>query len=592
MKSTITNAADITVLGVIDNTYKTGGGSVSLAGTVVIASKGPVGSVVKITGDEWSDIFGTPLPKKSTGMEGLRHLADAAEACDAVNVVRVVADDAKYPYITFSHSNERGIWESDVDYNVGDIVTTYPEGDSVSVCKIRCVKSHRSAEDDEPTCDEPGIEWEPYEGLDINDAEWDPAGDESYVTYAASSYGEALPALGGAMMIVKPKDGDPSVNRSICFENIDTENERFDIVFYDKDSLGQTYKLESLTVSPNVDAVDDMGVTAYVESVFEIYSEYFECDWNEDAGFDSVLATITGLSKFGFSFTGGTNGGEPTTENWKSAWKLLKNEQVETTMLFAAGNYDSTVLQEIADIADFKHCASFADVPGYLPESSALEWVTAAGIKSRHMRMYYSPYSATDEWRGGKTVWGVSGAAAAAKANGNANYSGATPGVHYAPAGPKRATLSRTGIKTLFPEQIIDRDDFYDARINPVVANSSGGASIDDDLTLHYQQNYSRFGWVNDILDYIDHRFVEAASYAKFEPDGLTYEILTDLVTEILDSLVTSGALVTPREPDRDGTSPYVLTIKQLEIDLWHVQWDICPSGAARRIAGQPVLVK
>ena len=77
----------------------------------------------------------------------------------------------------------------------------------------------------------------------------------------------------------------------------------------------------------------------------------------------------------------------------------------------------------------------------------------------------------------------------------------------------------------------------------------------------------------------------------KFEPDGLTREGLTRLTTDILEDLVTSGALVTPRDPDY-GTKPYILTIEQLEIDLWQVTWEICPTGAARRIAGQPKLIR
>jgi hypothetical protein len=144
----------------------------------------------------------------------------------------------------------------------------------------------------------------------------------------------------------------------------------------------------------------------------------------------------------------------------------------------------------------------------------------------------------------------------------------------------------------LFPDDILDRDALYDARLNPVIVSPNGGAVVDDCLSLHYKSNYSRFVWVNRILNYIDHRFVEAAACAKFEPDGLTYEILHRLTKEILDDLVISGALVPPRDPSSDGTEPYILTVKQLEIDLWQVTWEICPTGAARRIAGQPKMIK
>lgn len=39
MKSTITNAAEITVLEPIDNNYKTGGGDISVGGCLVVASR-------------------------------------------------------------------------------------------------------------------------------------------------------------------------------------------------------------------------------------------------------------------------------------------------------------------------------------------------------------------------------------------------------------------------------------------------------------------------------------------------------------------------------------------------------------------------
>ena len=54
---------------------------------------------------------------------------------------------------------------------------------------------------------------------------------------------------------------------------------------------------------------------------------------------------------------------------------------------------------------------------------------------------------------------------------------------------------------------------------------------------------------------------------------------------------MTSGALVPPRD-ESYGESPYIIEIEQLEIDLWQVTWKVCPTGAARRISGQPWLIK
>ena len=111
-------------------------------------------------------------------------------------------------------------------------------------------------------------------------------------------------------------------------------------------------------------------------------------------------------------------------------------------------------------------------------------------------------------------------------------------------------------------------------------------------MVQHYESNYLRFGWINDVLDYIDHRFLEAASQVKFEPDGLTQEALYEQTKTIMDELVISGGLVPPRDLENDGTSPYIVTVTQVEIDLWQVEWAVCITGSARRIAGQPRLIR
>ena len=62
IKNTITNAADISIFELIDNNYKTGGGPVSVAGTVVMASRGPVGRIFQVTNETWESKLGKPLP--------------------------------------------------------------------------------------------------------------------------------------------------------------------------------------------------------------------------------------------------------------------------------------------------------------------------------------------------------------------------------------------------------------------------------------------------------------------------------------------------------------------------------------------------
>jgi hypothetical protein len=293
------------------------------------------------------------------------------------------------------------------------------------------------------------------------------------------------------------------------------------------------------------------------------------------------------------SFSGGTNGSDPTSQDWLNAWDLLRNERdIPLFLLFAAGNYDETVIANCIDIAETRHVSFFFDVPYYMDADASMKWLEASGLSSRQAAAYYNPFSARDEWYGGQTAWGVSGAVCAACAKGDINFTGSTPGVHYSPAGYLRAKLGRTNIKPLFPETVINRDDFYTARLNPVMIWGDGGAVIDDSLTLHFMQNYSRFVWVNRIANYIDYRFLELAKQYKHEPDGIMRNGLKKGIKYILDELVTSGALSKPREPEVDGDQPYRFTVVQQEIDLWIVNWWFCPTGSARRIAGQPTLIK
>lgn len=625
MKNIITNAAEITVLKLIDNIYKTGGGPVSVGATVIVSSKGPVGVATKVYEGTWEGIFGSPLPKKSSFMEGLRHLADAAKECSSVNVVRVVKSDAKFPSLLVKLINYHGAWVEGHSYVVGDIVVS-------NSIKFICTTAHTAAATG-PTS-QSHTNW----GIFTTTLE---VGQTSATN--GHPYGTVLSLGNGYVLELWPIDGDPSINRSFEIVNVITEkgdwatatkyevndvitvtggrlictaehtsssdntptmavpttswkvykgeyDQRFTLNIYDKDENGIEYTLETYLVGINPTDKDDLGRPAFIETVVEQNSDRFRCNIDESLTWNAIKDSLKYATKT--TFVGGTNGSDPETEDFVAAWNLFRNESIGCDLMFAAGVYDEDVLANCFDIADTRHCSFFFDVNPNLQSDQAMAWIKGLGVESRHARAYYAPFSANDKWYHGKTVWGVSGEAVAAKCRGIQNYTGATPGVHYTPAGINRGTLTRTGIKLLYPDDVVDRDDFYDARINPVVAGNSGGAVIDDDLTVWYKQNYSRFGWVNDIADYIDHRFVEGAAYMKFEPDGLTRTGLTKMTKEILDQLVTSGALVPPRDPTQDGTAPYILTVVQQEIDLWLVTWDFCPTGAARRIAGQPRLIK
>lgn len=579
MKSTITNAAEITVLEPIDNNYKTGGGDISVGGCLVVASKGKPFTPMAVYGGTTNleDKFGSPLPKKAMGMEGLRHVHDAAEECSYVNVVRVVnALGYRFPSLTFliAYDSEQE-WADAAAYTAGMVVSKDGQ-------KWLCATDHTATAENAPSV-EGGQEWLPFTGHSIA---------------STHRYDEAVVVEDGAFMTLYPIDGDESKNRRIQIWDVDSEAKRFTIKILDKDAMGEDYVLESHIVGVDEDDTDDMGMSAYAETVLERDSSLFRCDFLEGTTWEQVEPVLkavesTRVKEQDFCFEGGTSGGDPTISDWQLGVNVFRNERIALNLLFAAGIYEPDVIVSLDSVANERHLPFFYDVPPQLKYAEAIAWNSDIGLKSRHARAYYSPYSANDQWRGGKTVWGVSGAMAAAKARCNKIVTvGSTPGVHYAPAGENRGYLSRTGLAQLFPEDLLNRDALYEARINPVVPLRSGGCGADDDLTQWFKTNYLRFGWINDVLDYIDHRFYEGASQVKHEPDGLTKTALTNMMVDIMEQLVTSGALVTPRDPDRDGISPYELNIEQLEIDLWKVTWSVCITGAARRIVGQPKLIK
>ena len=631
MRSVITNVAGITILPLKDYTHKVGGGAVSIGATAVLASKGLPGVVHAVTRQTWEQVFGIPLPKNATGMEGLRHLDDALEECDYCNVVRVVGSDARFPDISIKFVADKGSWAQETDYAVGDVVEI-TGGD-----KLRCIQAHTSGTA-EPTG--PDTNWEAY-------ADPSETGNQAY--------GTAITVGDGYLLSVYPVDGDPSTERKfeivslvadkgawaqetayakgdlatlstgeklLCIKSHTSgtteptaasprpywkvfaqADKRFKINFYgpedtnrlDTFSAGDTSEtpVETHIVGVSTSDKDAMGRSAFIETVLEEQSNRFRAVFNADYGWDDIQFALSEMDSKKVAFSGGTNGSEPTTEEWKDAWSLFENEGIPAYLMFAAGNYDEEVIAHVMGIARTRHVNFFFDIDPRKTPAQAIDWLLEAGVENRQSAVYYSQFAANDSWYGGKTIWGVSGAAVAACARGNKNYSGAVPGVHYSPAGEKRAKLSRTGATHIHPNNPITdpiREEFYEARINPVIPGANGGAVIDDALSLHYESNYSRFVWVNRIGNYIVHLFHEGAQQLKHEPDGITYRGLDRLMKNILEPMVTAEALSSPRE-DGYGTEPYTYEIVQNEIDLWTVTWSFCPTGSARRIAGQPRLI-
>lgn len=275
MKSTITNAAEITVLQPIDNNYKTGGGDNTVSGAVVVARKGRPFTAYKVYGATGSlvNYFGKPLAKKTQGMEGLRHVNDAAQECTYVQTVRVV-DPLTYRFPVVSlllHKDLNAEWAEGAIYQAGDVVGTSK--------KYIAVADHTATAENAPTVENTAM-WAPYSGpVNATGLRWD-----------------TEPAVGdGAFLTIYPIDGDDSANRKLYIEDVDTGNKTFTIRLTDLDDLGEEYDVEEHTVSVDPEAVDDMGLSSYVETVLERDSDVLRADFDENVTWENVKSSLTAI---------------------------------------------------------------------------------------------------------------------------------------------------------------------------------------------------------------------------------------------------------------------------------------------------------
>ncbi len=410
---------------------------------------------------------------------------------------------------------------------------------------------------------------------------------------SAHAYGTDIDVGSGNWLSIYPKDGSPSTDRRVSITDIDTGNSRFTLLVEEKQD-GEWVELEKHEeLGAKHEDLSDMGLPAYAPVVLESYSEYVNCEIDSDVDF-SALAEVEATL-----FEGGTNGSDPSIDEIKSAWDVLKHANYDFNLAFAAGQYDPTVLHHINDICEDLMVQFRFDAPPHYTEEQVATWLVDLGMgNSYQARCLHYPYKANDAWYGGKSVWGVSGAAVAAKARGYANTTAHadTPGVHFTDAGSSRGYIDRSGIEPLHTTGFTADEDKVEVKSNKrIVARYSPvyrGREIGDGLTTYAKNNYLRFEWVVAVHNYLMHQVLDGLRSIKFEPDGLTRAGITRIANEECQKLVQSGALVAPRDSDTDGFEPYKVEIEQSEIDLWKVTLHICPTGAFRRGALQGVLVK
>jgi hypothetical protein len=411
--------------------------------------------------------------------------------------------------------------------------------------------------------------------------------DNAVVTSAISYSGEPILDVADLFSIYLV-DGDNELPRKLSIVAADAEayGDGFYIITLTQTDTDGTEKIiDKQVVSLTIGATDVDNNAAFIEDKLENFSTYLRAVTNP-----SNLGNFVSIKET--QFAGGTSGDLTTigTDEYAAALAILRAEDPTYHALISAGCYDDSILASLRDLADDKNIEFFLDVEPNLSYPAALERQISLAMSSYFAFAYHMPYSAVDNFYSTRTVWGLSGFVFAAKAKGVALKS-PTGGWHYTPAGATRATITRSGLKLNANAGVPDYEGMVVGRLNKLGKNEAGALMIDDSLSCRPRKDYLRFENVVAVDCAIGRAYVELATSLKHGPDGVTLDGLEKGMTRILDGFVSSECLVKPSDP-ADGTSPYIVTITKVEIDLWSVKWAICVSGSARRFIGQARLLK
>ncbi|MDE9536752.1 phage tail protein [Xenorhabdus bovienii] len=385
-------------------------------------------------------------------------------------------------------------------------------------------------------------------------------------------------------------DGDASTNRTLSLIPVKGNDGMYSLILKQVDNLGNKITLDTIQVSFDPEATDDMGQPAFLPTALENNTHRLRAIVGQNIKEDSRTIHFDGFEdKF---FVGGSDGNMSSITNaaYSKAIKALGASMVNYTAILSLGCYNLTALSELAKLANEVRVDMFYDLkPSSMP-SSAIEEAKSHGFGAyAHICRYHLPYSCRDAFSGVQVVYGLSGDAFTAKAKGIAMVSD-VGGYHLSPAGQSRGVLLRQNIKPLPAMADIDHELYVAHGINTVGYASDGSVMIDDALTTYAKKNYFRFQHVNSTFNAIARLVYDIGNALKHEPDGITRRGLEREIPKLLDRFVASEALVSPRNAT-DGTAPYVVTVTQSEFDMWHVRYAACPTGVSRRIVAEPVLI-
>ncbi|MCG3884107.1 hypothetical protein I3271_05355 [Photobacterium leiognathi] len=409
----------------------------------------------------------------------------------------------------------------------------------------------------------------------------------SALTSSAQPFDSEVELADAEKLAIYIEDGAVSTNRAIEIKQADAEMYgagMYEIIVHETDISGFESELEKHIVSLKPEALNDMGMPAFIETVLESQSKVIRAIVAHDL---TELPTIAKTK-----FVGGTEGNikSISSTQYDKALAVLKASVTQFTHVLGLGCYEPAVIKGLIAIANDRRIGAYFDLDPRLSFEQAAQAKVDLAIGDERAAFYHMPFSCVDPTYRCKAIWGLSGIAFVAKAKGVMKTS-PTGGWHYTPAGEERALITRTGLRQLASAGVPDYEKMYKVRINKLATNKAGYLFIDDSLTSCVKENYLRFEQIVSVTDAVSRDFVQLANALKHEPDGVTYEGLVKGMTRILDSYVATGALVTPTHPEIDGKEPYKLIIKKTDKDAWKVSFALSITGSGRRFMGEPILI-
>lgn len=384
-----------------------------------------------------------------------------------------------------------------------------------------------------------------------------------------------------------PVDGSTEL-RSIELKTIQGEPSKMTLTVYGTDTVGGEYLEASWIVSMSRTAVDEDGQSLFIGDVLARANSFLRVTIPDS---QSLSTSIAGINKT--PFVGATNGNfsEITSAEWKKAANILHGSMVGFTAVVGLGLTDAAVIEQLNDVAKSRRIDAFFDVKAS-SYATAVEAVKGMGMNDENACLYFFPYKTKDAHYGVHAHWGISGIAFAAKAAGVAMTEGSIGGYHYSPAGMTRAVIGRKEPVPFEGLDLPDEEQMYKARLNKLGLTDGGLLMIDDAITTRQKEDYLVYQHVGSVMNAITRSFYSLAKSLQHEPDGITFDGLDGGMRRMLEDYYAAGALVTPRNPEVDGTEPFILTVEQDSFDHWIVKWSVCVTGTSRRISGQPALIR